>query len=536
MKKTPFIFACFLVMLSQIGERDVWAQNAPQTNLIDSTAVQYAQSITQKDLKKHLEVLASDEFEGRETGTEGQRKAAQYLVDHFSNIGIPPVLPEEGGYLQNIPLQSMEWGEMSMSVNDGRFRFLEDYYCFSRNTPDLDIEAREVVFLGYGIGDKKYNDYAKTDVKGKILMVLDGEPQRRNGNFLITGNGRGSEWSKNRRKKPETAQQNGAAALLIIVDDIAKRIKRYEYYINRKAMQLKTPGLKSQYAPTFYISREMARAILSAGDCKKSPDWWRNKINRKRKPRFAELPANLTLKVERTGELASSDNVLAYIEGGNLKNELLVITAHYDHLGKKGNLIYNGADDDGSGTVALMEIAQAFAQAKQNGHGPRRSVLLMAVSGEEKGLLGSKYYTDVQPVFPLKNTVANLNIDMVGRVDNLHQNGDYVYIIGSDKLSQELHEISENVNETYTQIELDYKYNSDNDPNRFYYRSDHYNFAKNDIPVIFYFNGNHPDYHQPSDTVEKIDFAALKKRTQLVFYTAWHLANINERPALNKKD
>ena len=188
--------------------------------------------------------------------------------------------------------------------------------------------------------------------------------------------------------------------------------------------------------------------------------------------------------------------------------------------------IHNGADDDGSGTVALLEIAEAFKAAADKGKGPDRSVVFLHVTGEEKGLLGSQYYTDANPVFELNKTIANLNIDMVGRIDPKRE-GDrnYVYLIGSDKLSTELHEISELVNDKFMNIELDYTYNDENDPNRFYYRSDHYNFAKNNIPIIFYFNGTHDDYHKPSDTVEKINFDLLENRTRLVFHTAWEVAN-----------
>jgi Zn-dependent M28 family amino/carboxypeptidase len=180
-----------------------------------------------------------------------------------------------------------------------------------------------------------------------------------------------------------------------------------------------------------------------------------------------------------------------------------------------------------------MEIAEAFKIAKNEGFGPRRSVLIMTVSGEEKGLLGSKYYTD-NPIYPLKNTVANLNIDMIGRLDDWHDTANYVYLIGSDRLSTDLHNISEEVNEKYIGLNLDYRFNEEDEPNRYYYRSDHYNFAKNNIPVIFYFNGVHEDYHKPTDTIEKIDFKKIEKITKLIFLTAWELANQQQRIKLNK--
>ena len=229
------------------------------------------------------------------------------------------------------------------------------------------------------------------------------------------------------------------------------------------------------------------------------------------------------------------ENVLGYIEGSDLKEELIIITAHYDHLGKHDTLIFNGADDDGSGTVAALEIAEAFMLAKKEGKGPRRSVLIMPVSGEEKGLLGSKYYAD-NPIYPLKHTVANLNIDMIGRVDEYHDNPNYVYLIGSDRLSTDLHDISELVNEKHFNLELDYTFNAKDDPNRYYYRSDHYNFAKNNIPVIFYFNGIHEDYHKTTDTIEKINFEKIEKISRLIFLTAWELANRDERPLVDVID
>jgi hypothetical protein len=230
--------------------------------------------------------------------------------------------------------------------------------------------------------------------------------------------------------------------------------------------------------------------------------------------------------------IVKGENVLGFIEGTDLKEEIVVVTAHYDHLGMHDSLIYNGADDDGSGTVAAMEIAEAFMLAKNAGKGPRRSVLVMAVSGEEKGLLGSKYYTD-NPVYPLEKTICNLNIDMIGRVDEYHDHPDYVYLIGSDRLSTSLHELSERVNTKHFGLELDYTFNALDDPNRYYYRSDHYNFAKNNIPVIFYFNGIHEDYHKPTDTIEKINFQKIQKIARYIFLTAWELANQDERPLVD---
>ena len=246
---------------------------------------------------------------------------------------------------------------------------------------------------------------------------------------------------------------------------------------------------------------------------------------------FQEVPGNF---FER-GNVNDTENVLAYIQGSSFPEEVLVISSHYDHVGidDEGN-IYNGADDDGSGTVAILEIAEAFKKAQKDGFTPKRSILFLNVTGEEKGLVGSRFYTE-NPVFPLENTVTNLNIDMIGRIGNdMESAGDYVYLIGSDKLSTQLHEISEAVNQKYMNLKLDYTYNDENDPNRFYYRSDHYNFVKHDIPIIFYFNGVHADYHRPTDTPDKIEYDLLAKRAKLIFLTAWEVANLDSRPLVDK--
>jgi hypothetical protein len=229
-----------------------------------------------------------------------------------------------------------------------------------------------------------------------------------------------------------------------------------------------------------------------------------------------------------------TENVVAIIEGSEYPDEYIILSSHLDHIGIENGIINNGADDDGSGTVAMLEIAEAFQKAVAEGLGPKRSVVFLHVTGEEKGLLGSEYYSK-NPLYPLAKTMTNLNIDMIGRLDpkRIDKDPNYIYLIGSDRISRELHEISEAINEKFTQIKLDYTFNDENDPNRFYERSDHYNFAKNNIPVIFYFNGTHEDYHQPSDTPDKINYEMLEKRSHLIFHTAWELANRKKKIILN---
>ena len=245
-----------------------------------------------------------------------------------------------------------------------------------------------------------------------------------------------------------------------------------------------------------------------------------------------KVKSKVELRQDKESQMLEGSNVLAVIEGTDerLKKEYVFVTAHYDHLGMSDStVIYYGADDNASGTSGVIEIARAFAEAKKQGVGPKRTVVCMLVSGEEKGLLGSKYYTEF-PIFPLDKTLVDINIDMIGRVDERHANNpDYIYVIGSDRISTTLHEINELVNKEQTKLELDYKFNAKDDPNHFYERSDHFNFAEKGIPIVFYFNGVHPDYHRPTDTADKINFDALAKRAKLAFFVAWEVANRPER-------
>lgn len=303
----------------------------------------------------------------------------------------------------------------------------------------------------------------------------------------------------------------------------ANDLKDYLYVLASDSLQGRETGTAGQIDAANYIANFFKEIGI--------PPYKYNTYFQKFKVRLVKRYGKQNKK--KNNKYVKGENIIGFIEGSDLKDEIVVITAHYDHLGvKEDTLIYNGADDNGSGTSAIMEIAQAFMLAKKEGNGPRRSVLIMPVSGEEKGLLGSKYYTD-NPIYPLENTIANLNVDMIGRIDQNHDNPDYVYLIGSDRLSSELHQISEDINKQYFNFELDYTFNAEDDPNRYYYRSDHYNFAKNNIPVIFYFNGIHEDYHKPTDTVEKINFEKIQKISRYIFLTAWELANRDERPRLD---
>jgi len=485
----------------------------------DTVALRYSENISAEDMSINLHVLASDEYEGRETGKKGQKMAAEYIANQFKMAGIPPY--KKNSYYQEFLLNLILPETTDIIVKGKKFKGNEDFYNYPEQT-ERHFETTDIEFLGYGIEEENYHDYKGIDVKDKVVMILAGEPFTKDSLSLITGKKEKSVWSINYKAKQEKAKEKGVKILLIVVDDVAKDILDNKHRIETPSLNLE---LNNEEMFVIYISKKMADDILKKERIKTI----QQKISRTQKPFSIAVKTNFVINTKNKVQKVSSENVLAYIEGSGLKEELVIITAHYDHLGMVGNVIYNGADDDGSGTVAVIELAKTFAKAKQEGYGPRRSMLFMTVAGEEKGLLGSAYYVK-DPVYPLKNTVCDLNIDMIGRLDIKHENNpDYIYLIGADKLSSSLNAISENANKTYTHLELDYTYNDENDKNHFYYRSDHYNFAKNGIPVIFYFNGVHADYHKPTDTVEKINFAKMKKITTLVFFTAWELANRTER-------
>ncbi|MFT6211344.1 MAG: hypothetical protein ACJATE_001978 [Bacteroidia bacterium] len=498
----------------------VWAQK-------DELQLKYAETITVKDLKSRLEIIASDDFEGRETGQPGQKKAANYIKECFQEFGYQPI-EALGGYFQPFRLQLTYPDTVKLVVGNQSFEFLKDMYYF-QGFGNMLIKTRDFLYLGYGIDSDSYSDYKDVDVKGRVLLISGDEPLNRKGISWISGTEEKSDWTVDWEKKIDLAQAKGVKALLIIDDNLSSSVSQFGRYIKRPNLELGDEPQKKDGIPLIYISSKMANKILKRSGSKYSHEKLESKINKKGKPRSVSINAPVTIDVNKYREELISENVLAYLEGTEKPEELVVVTAHYDHLGKKADEIFNGADDDGSGTTSLIELAEAFALAKKDGHGPKRSMLFMTVSGEEKGLLGSEYYTD-NPVFPLEKTVVDLNIDMIGRIDENHApDSNYVYIIGSDKLSTGLHVLSEATNKTYTGIEFDYTYNDENDPNRFYYRSDHYNFAKNNIPVIFYFTGVHEDYHQPTDTVDKIMFQKMEKIARLIFHTAWEIANRDER-------
>ncbi|WP_178984161.1 M28 family metallopeptidase [Winogradskyella helgolandensis] len=523
MKKSLLLGVAFAIVTS-CGTSSKSSAKTTQNNIpeqIDPSV--YASTITSAELKTMLYKYASDEFEGRDTGAKGQKMAIEYLKQKYIDMDIPTPLGGDD-YFQEVPLEKQKIAEIKMNVNGKTFENFKDIIVLS-NSKSITISASKIIYVGYGIDDENYSDYKNIDVTGKIILAKSGEPKDNSGNYITTGESTDTKWSngyKSLSNKTDVAKKRGAQAILFIDDDLFS--KYAPFYQRQSAGNIaRRLSLKSNEKDILIlmINETLGKALHTS-------------ISEESTPK--EIETNVTLEIENKSDAITSENVVAFIKGSEKPDEIVVLSAHLDHEGIKNGEIYNGADDDGSGTVAILEIAQAFKAAEKAGHGPKRSILFLHVTGEEKGLLGSRHYTDNDPIFPLENTVANLNIDMIGRTDPERTIGtrNYIYLIGSDRLSTDLHNISEEVNNTYTNLELDYKFNAENDPNRFYFRSDHYNFAKNNIPVIFYFNGTHADYHKPSDTPDKIEYDLLENRAKLVFYTAWEVANRDQRLVVDK--
>ncbi|MBN8865051.1 MAG: M28 family peptidase [Sphingobacteriales bacterium] len=472
----------------------------------------YAKTITAADMKKHLYIIASKEMEGRDTPSPGLEKAADYIEAHFKSLGLLP--GNNGSYRQTYPLYKDSVTGTSMKVNGSSFELNRDFQPNANGNHTADLRFSQVAFAGYGIVDGAMDDYKDLDVKGRLVLILDGSPagyKPSQAGFASPANIFG---------KIRNAQAKGAAAVLVVYGNFPRKTfnSTSNYSMN---------GYPATIMPqSFYISEGVAEKIMGAEN--------KGIIE---KMKSAAVPskiynAEIELGFSKTSKVAYASNVVGVLEGTDKKDEYVLLTSHYDHVGKRNDTtIFYGADDDGSGTTTVLEMAEAFAKAKAEGKGPRRTIVFMTVSGEEKGLWGSAYYAN-HPLFPLEKTTVDLNIDMVGRIGEEYlkdkDSTNYVYIIGDDKLSTDLATITDQVNKQNVKMKLDRKYNDPNDKNRFYYRSDHYNFAEKGVPVIFYFNGVHADYHRPTDTPDKINYPLMAKRGQLVFYTAWEMANRND--------
>jgi Peptidase family M28 len=477
-----------------------------QTN---QQAEKFAATITAKALKEKLTIVAGPEMEGRETATEGERRAAAYIIEQFKKIGLKP--GNGDSYLQPFPVYQDNLIEKALRVNGTLFLYDKDYMYNLQASSGGTINTNQIVFVGFGINDEtnKWNDYKGLDVKGKIVVALEGSPS----NYKAPtpqGNARFTNPATTNGKLA-TSKANGAAMFVLVSKDFPRKspsVLKGNMYTRKSELNNFNVSIVSDAVASAMLGRTSNIGFEKLQEV----------------PKGNYIAETMAVIGKQTDNMVAN-NVVGVLEGTDKKDEYLVLTAHYDHLGKRDTVIYYGADDDGSGTVAVMEMAATFAAAKKKGAGPRRSIVFMTVSGEEKGLWGSDYYSS-NPLFPIAKTTANLNTDMVGRTDPKYKGdtSNYVYVIGDDKLSSDLAPLTDSINKT-AKMELDRRYNDVSDPNRFYYRSDHYNFAKVGVPIIFYFDGVHADYHRATDTVDRINFALMEKRVRFIFNTAWTIAN-----------
>ena len=546
------ISLCLAVLVGHSGLADKAA--AFQKDNRTQTLINYQNEITVPFLKKHLVPFAADSMEGRETGMPGQKKAAEYLAREYESMGLKPA-GDNNTYFQNFNLNATKRDSTVFRVYD-----IDDGKLISRSSASRkgaaelirlfggsDTLNAEIIFAGFGVQDsaRGVDHLSGVDLSGKWVMVFEQIPHVVDEDTLINP-------SISSRERLFSLLRKRAAGVLLIpaipTDAFRARAEgRLNQYGQVSNMRLKYLDRGSGGFDRGYnqISPALAARMLGLDGGLEGVEALRESLIeniRSFSPRttgygLKQIPYTSVVTVE-------TENVAALLEGTDpqLKDQVVVLTSHYDHVGigtpdSTGDAIYNGADDDGSGTVALLNVAHAFAQARKKGVGPRRSVLFLHVSGEEKGLLGSRYYSD-HPLFPMEKTVANINIDMIGRIDKDHeQKGitDYAYVIGGSLISSDLDSLMRAANARSGQIVLNSRYNDLNDPNQFYRRSDHWNFGRLGVPFVFFFTGVHEDYHRPSDEVHKIRFEKMAKIVRTIYATTVELANTEVPPKVDNQ-
>lgn len=506
--------------------------------------------ITAAKLKEYLYYVADDARQGRDTPSEGLNQTAQYIADHLKRWGVKPG-GDDRTYFQKITLRRgiVDMTATRTDLNGRAFPYGEDFAVLpGANVNTNGALTGTLVYVGHGwvVPSKNINAYEGVDVKDKFMIVSgDRLPKGVTQADLPQGKN-GVEWFS-----PEMyAAMHGAKAIIIL-----PRVNNYE----RLMRFFRNANGRSRYQPVAFLegsdkpnfpklipSQNLLNAIfegerLTAADAI-------TRANTEESSAAFDLAASkkFTFSAKTSNDEVTTQNVVGIVEGSDpqLKNEYVAIGAHYDHIGvgqpdATGDKIYNGADDDGSGTVSILALADAFAHELK----PKRSILFVWHCGEEKGLWGSRYFTE-HPTVPLQNIVAQLNIDMIGRSrlpnDTSPANkgltgANEIYIIGSKLMSTSLGETSERINAAYLKLKFNYHYDEPNDTERLFYRSDHFNYAKQGIPIIFYFDGIHADYHRPSDSPDKIDYEKMERVARTVYMTGAALANAPTRPVVDKK-
>jgi len=519
MRRTLLIL---LLVTGLLAEARVFAQSVK----ITSDERKIAEAITANQLSSYLHFVASDAMGGRDTPSQGLDVTAEFLKMNLERWGFKPA-GDNGTFFQKIELSRdvLDADKAKLQIGSQEYKLGDD---FLRLTGSGSVNA-PLVFAkdGWMVKSKGIDALSGVDVTGKIVVITTpgigrSVSPRPTGVTQDDLKGpAGEEWAD-----PVTYAAKKGAVGVIVIAPAQANWAGMRNFMGRGGMTPEklraVPSGGGQAIPVMVVTKSVGDALFT-GETANASSTSAFVLNRS---------ANLSLVTRK--DSVWTQNVVARWEGSDpvLKNEMVAVGAHYDHVGTNPNApgadkIWNGADDDGSGTVAVLGIAEALAQSKVR---PKRSVLFVWHCGEEKGLWGSEYYSE-HPIFPIEKTSVDLNIDMIGRIDPNRKTGDstnYVYVVGDDKLSSDLKPISESINKKYSKLELDYKYNDPKDPTRIYYRSDHYNFARKGIPIIFYFHGIHNDYHQPSDTPDKINYDIMEKRARFVFYTAWEMANRND--------
>jgi Zn-dependent M28 family amino/carboxypeptidase len=523
---------------------------APSSAL--ATSRKLADQITAAQLKDYLYFIASDEMEGRDTPSRGLDTTAKFIATNLSRWGLKPA-GDNGTYFQRIALQrlKLDGANTRAEINGQTFNYGEDMLAQAVKG----TVSAPLVYVGPGwvVKSKNIDPYQGIDVKDKIVVILGGGLPKGVSFADLTSGKEGVDWIQ-----PDTyAETHGAKGIISIPNK--QTLANWER-LRQNAMTRGTVSVEKFQKPgegpriprvTF---SEKAVSALMQGE-KETAATMLNRDQAESLKSFdfsADKKASLTVATKT--EQVFTQNIVAVVEGRDsvLKNEYVALGAHYDHVGTgapgggriasaKGDtsdIIWNGADDDGSGTTAILSIAETLSKNPP----PKRSVLFVWHCGEEKGLWGSRYFTE-NPTIPLDKVVTQINIDMIGRSRaagdtnplNAKLSGpNEVYVIGSKMMSTQLGELSENTNHAYLNLTLNYQYDDPKDPNRFFYRSDHYNYAKKGVPIIFYFDGEHEDYHRPGDEPQKIDYQKMEKVTRTVFVTMWELANMPTRPRVDK--
>ena len=479
-------------------------------------------SINGTELRMHLSFLASPELGGRYTLAPNFAIAGKYLATRLEAYGYKGAA--NGSFFQkfDVIVSQAVPDECSMSLTTGDQKSDHKYGDFyNSGYVGGDVEG-QIVFVGHGISDpaQGVDDYKGLDVRGKIVLIGGGNPKGIDSS-RVPENGHGAE----------AAAAHGAVAAFLLPQRYMVQYMRSGAARNLARERVKLAVDKSDLIPEVRLGPDLADVLLGEAGTTLNAVLETNDQQGILKPK--ELKSSAKLHMTLRQETQTSQNVTATIEGTdpNLKNEYVIFSAHYDHLktNDKGQ-IYPGADDDGSGTSSVLNIAKAISL-----HRPKRSVLIMFHAGEELGLLGSEFNADHSPVIPLKQIVTDINIDMVGRErDSNPKNQEIVapnaiFTIGADKISTELSQVEEKTNQEYEKLKFDYKLNDPNEPNRFYFRSDHWNYAKHGIPIIFFFDGTGEDYHQPTDTVDKINFDKMARVARLAYGTGYRVANLDHR-------